>query len=111
MLTGEILDVAVDIRQGSPTYGKVFSIELSAENKKQLYIPKGFAHGFLSLEDGTEFLYKCSAPYNPASEGGVAWNDPVLAIPWPFAGTTPQLSDRDRRWPLLNELSLDELFP
>jgi dTDP-4-dehydrorhamnose 3,5-epimerase len=108
---GRVWDVVLDVRRSSPTFGRWAGFELSAINKRILFVPKGFAHGFLSLEDGTEFLYKCSAPYNPASEGGVAWNDPVLAIPWPLSGIRPQLSDRDRRWPLLAALSLDELFP
>src|SRR6266545_3890472 len=77
-IVGAILDVAVDIRKGSPTYGKVFSVELSAENKKQLFIPGGFAHGFSVLSEAAEVLYKCDQFYNKASEGGILYNDPTL---------------------------------
>lgn len=97
---GAVFDVAVDVRRGSPTFGRWFGVELSAANRRMLFIPKGFAHGFLSLSDGTEFLYKCSAVYDPASERGIAWDDPALGIAWPLT-TAPTLSDRDRRWPRL----------
>ncbi len=81
-LSGSILDVVVDIRKGSPMYGKVYSIELSAENKKQLLVPKGFAHGYSVLSETAEVLYKCDAFYSKESEGGLMYNDPKLAIDW-----------------------------
>lgn len=102
VLRGAILDVALDIRRTSPTYGQHIAVELSAENFAQLYIPAGFAHGFCTLTDDTEILYKVSAEYAPAQEGGVLWNDPDLAIAWPVreAVTSP----RDAQWPRLKEL-------
>jgi dTDP-4-dehydrorhamnose 3,5-epimerase len=90
---GALLDVAVDLRVGSPTFGQSITVELTAENKRQLWVPVGFAHGFLALEEGTEIQYKCSNYYAPASEGAIAWNDPDLAIAWPIA--EPTLSARD----------------
>ena len=92
---GEIFDVAVDVRRGSPTFGRWVSVTLSASNFKQCYIPPGFAHGFCVVSDDAQVEYKCTDLYDPASEVGVAWNDPALAIPWPIAD--PQVSDRDRR--------------
>lgn len=91
---GRILDVAVDLRASSPTFGKWFSIELNTENKTQLFVPIGFAHGFATLSDVCEVQYKQTAFYQPETEGGIAWNDPDLAIPWPF--TDPILSKRDQ---------------
>ena len=91
---GRILDVAVDLRVGSPTLGKWFKIELTAENKTQLLVPIGFAHGFATLSDVCEVQYKQSAYYDPAAEGGIAWNDPDVGIPWPFSD--PILSKRDQ---------------
>jgi dTDP-4-dehydrorhamnose 3,5-epimerase len=91
---GALLDVAVDLRVGSPTFGRSVMVELSAENKKQLWVPVGFGHAFLALVEGTEIQYKCSNYYAPATEGAIAWNDPDLAIPWPIAD--PLLSTRDR---------------
>lgn len=91
---GALLDVAVDLRVGSSTFGQSVMVELTAENKHQLWVPVGFAHGFLALEEGTEIQYKCSNYYAPASEGAIAWNDPDLAIDWPIA--EPILSARDR---------------
>jgi dTDP-4-dehydrorhamnose 3,5-epimerase len=93
VIQGAVLDVAVDIRAGSPTYGQHVSIELNAENKLQFFIPEGFAHGFLTLSDDTIFSYKCSAYYNKASEGCLLWNDPGLAIAWNT--DHPTLSDKD----------------
>jgi len=81
---GAVLDVAVDLRRGSATFGKYYGVELSEDNKKMFYIPEGFAHGFLTLEDGTEFQYKCTDYYNPADEGGILWNDETLDIKWNF---------------------------
>lgn len=109
--TGRVRDIVLDMRRSSPTFGQWAGFELSAANKRSLFIPKGFAHGFVSLEDGTEFLYKCSVPYTPTSEGGVAWNDPALAIDWALDGLVPQLVDRDRRWPIFKDLSTGDLFP
>ncbi|MFM2091609.1 MAG: hypothetical protein RLZZ127_2098, partial [Planctomycetota bacterium] len=80
---GRVWDVVVDVRRSSPTFGRWAGFELSAANKRLLFVPKGFAHGFVSLEDGTEFLYKCTDFYDPPSEGGVRWDDPALAIRWP----------------------------
>lgn len=106
---GRIFDVAVDLRQGSPTYGKSVSAILSAQTGEQLYVPVGFAHGFCTLEPDCEVQYKVSAYYDGPSEGGLAWNDPDLAIDWPLAGKTPILSDKDARQPKLSELPT--LFP
>jgi len=83
VIKGRVFDVAVDIRKGSKTYGKWFGIELTEENKKQFYISPGFAHGFLVLSDEAEFCYKCTDFYHPEDEGGIAWNDPTIAIAWP----------------------------
>ena len=94
-LSGNILDVVVDIRKGSPAFGKVFSTELSAENKKQLFIPAGFAHGFSVLSETAEVLYKCSAYYNKESEGGILYNDPVLNIDWKIPSGTEVVSGKD----------------
>lgn len=83
VIKGTVFDVAVDLRSGSKTYGKWFGVELTQENKKQFYIPEGFAHGFLVLSDTAEFCYKCTDFYHPADEGGLAWNDPEIGIVWP----------------------------
>lgn len=99
---GAILDVAVDIRTQSTTYGRHVAVELSAENWRQLYVPPGFAHGYCTLTEDTEVLYKVSAPYSPAHEGGLLWNDPDLAISWPIDAADAILTDRDRRWPRFN---------
>lgn len=98
-IRGEIFDVAVDIRPDSPTFGRWVSIILSEDNKKMLYIPPGFAHGFQVLSDVAEVLYKATKEYSPDLEGGIVWNDPTLAIPWPIQ--EPVLSERDRNWPSL----------
>jgi len=95
VLHGTILDVAVDIRKSSPTYGQHFSIELSAENKKQLYIPEGFAHGFSVQSDVAVVLYKCNAFYAKSSEGGIRYNDPALAIDWKVAPEKHIVSEKD----------------
>lgn len=94
-IAGTILDVAVDIRKGSPTFGKVYCIELSAENKKQLFIPAGFAHGFSVLSDTAEVLYKCDQFYSRASEHGIIYNDPVLNIDWKVPMDKAIVSDKD----------------
>lgn len=96
--SGSAFDVAVDIRRGSPTYGQWFGLVLSAQNKKALYVPEGFAHGFLALEDQTDFFYKCSSLYHPQSEGGYLWNDPALGIDWPLGANVPLLSDKDQKY-------------
>lgn len=98
---GAVLDVAVDIRPGSPTFGKHVSAVLSAENWAQLWVPKGFAHGYVTLEPDTEVIYKVTAPYAPAHDAGIAWDDPSLAIDWRVDRTTVVLSDKDRRQPRL----------
>lgn len=92
---GAVFDVAVDIRKSSPTFGEWVGYELSAENKSMLWIPPGFAHGFLTLVDGTEFLYKCTNTYAPQHERTIAWNDPDIGISWPINGIPPILSDKD----------------
>jgi dTDP-4-dehydrorhamnose 3,5-epimerase len=98
VLRGKIWDVIADIRAGSPTYGKWEAFELSEDNHRQLYVPKGFAHGFLTLTGDVIFSYKHGALYNPAREGAVRWNDPTLAIAWPLAGE-PIVSAKDRAAP------------
>ena len=101
-VVGEVFDVAVDLRSGSPTYGQWFSVLLSAENKKQLYVPPGFAHGFQVTTEFAEFEYKCSDYYAPGDEGGILWSDPSLAIPWPVAD--PIISNKDLVLPHLADL-------
>ena len=99
---GAVFDVAVDLRQGSPTFAKWYGAILSAGNFKQLLIPRGFAHGYLTLEPDTEFLYKVDAPYSPELDAGLAWDDPDLAVAWPLAEhgiAAPVLSDKDNRLP------------
>jgi dTDP-4-dehydrorhamnose 3,5-epimerase len=96
VLSGRILDVGLDIRQSSATYGKIFYIELSAENKKQLYLPKGFAHGFSVLSEKAEVLYKCDAFYNKKSEQGILYNDPDLEIDWQIPFDKIKVSEKDK---------------
>ena len=103
VLAGRILDVAVDIRNGSPAFGKSYSIELSAENKKQLFIPAGFAHGFSVLSEQAEVFYKCDSFYNKESEGGIMYNDPSLNIDWKIPAGRETISDKDMRLPLFSE--------
>ena len=120
VIRGRVFDVAVDLRGGSETYGKWFGIELAEDNKKQFYIPEGFAHGFLVLSDIAEFCYKCTDFYHPGDEGGLAWNDPEIGIVWPQVigqyqgnasaagyrledGTKLNLSEKDQKWGGLNE--------
>ncbi len=115
VIKGTVFDVAVDLRKGSNTYGQWFGVELSEENKKQFYIPEGFAHGFLVLSDIAEFCYKCTDFYHPGDEGGLAWNDPAIGIKWPRVtgdyngtasaegycledGTKLVMSDKDQAW-------------
>lgn len=101
---GRVLDVAVDIRRGSPTFGKYVSIELSSETGSQLYIPEGFAHGFVSLEDHVLMMYKASNYYAPSHDAGICWNDPDIAFPWPFKDADITKSDKDGRLPRLKDL-------
>jgi dTDP-4-dehydrorhamnose 3,5-epimerase len=96
VLEGSVLDVVVDLRQGSPTYGQSFSIELSAENKKQLYVPRGFAHGYVVLSETAEFFYKCDNFYSKADEGGIIYNDPSLSIDWKIDLSKAVLSEKDK---------------
>jgi len=107
VVAGEALDVAVDIRVGSPTFGKSVSVVLSAQNKKQIYIPPGFAHGFVTLSSRTDFLYKCSDFYYPDDEHGVIWKDPALNIDWRVED--PLLSEKDARFLPLKEISSEYL--
>jgi len=93
---GAVFDVAVDMRRSSPTFGKWAGVTLSAENKRMFWVPEGFAHGFLVLEDGTDFLYKCTDFYAPEHEHSLAWDDPDVGIEWPLNGVEPQLSAKDR---------------
>jgi len=108
VVEGCVLDVAVDIRRGSPTFGRHVAVELSAENRRQLFIPRGFAHGFAVLSDEALFQYKCDAYYAPESEGAVAWDDPALGIDWKVAPHEIILSEKDARHPRLAEAG--ELF-
>ncbi|MBF9234878.1 dTDP-4-dehydrorhamnose 3,5-epimerase [Microvirga alba] len=103
---GRILDVAVDLRRSSPTYGWHVAVELSAENRLQLLVPVGFAHGFCTLEPNTEVHYKVSAHYSAAHDRGLAWNDPALGIPWPVDAGRAILSDKDTKNPLLADLQI-----
>lgn len=121
VITGAVFDVAVDIRHGSRTYGKWFGVELTKDNKKQFYIPEGFAHGFLALSDTAEVFYKCTDYYHPGDEGGIAWNDPHIGIIWNkiegnYAGSASAenyrmldgsalvLSEKDQRWPGIEKI-------
>jgi dTDP-4-dehydrorhamnose 3,5-epimerase len=94
---GAVFDVAVDLRASSPTFGQWVGVELSAANKRMFWVPEGFAHGFLTLEDDTDFLYKCTAPYAPQSEFTLAWDDPAVGIEWPVVGLDPIISEKDAR--------------
>lgn len=111
VVAGAVYDVAVDLRKGSPTYGYWYGVELTAENKRQFYVPPGFAHGFLTLADDTEFLYKCTEYYHPEFDAGVRWNDPQIGVDWRLeqygfdrSGEGLLLSDKDRVLPLFAEL-------
>ena len=99
VIKGSVFDVAVDLRPGSATYGKWFGVRLSAENKKQFFIPKNFAHGFLVLSDYAEFTYKCSDFYHPNDEGGIRYDDKDIAVDWPIPeGMELIMSDKDQKW-------------
>ena len=104
VVSGAVYDVAVDLRRPSPTFGKWVGVELSAENKRMFWVPQGFAHGFLTLEDGTDFLYKCDAPYAPQHEHSLAWDDPDVGIDWPLDGIEVQLSAKDREGKALGDV-------
>ena len=106
VVSGEVFDVVVDVRQGSKTFGQYFHTTLSAENTKMLYIPKGFAHGFLALKDDTEFIYKVSDFYSPEHERGILWNDPSISIPWPKLDVEYILSEKDKKSATLHEVFL-----
>lgn len=110
VLSGRILDVAVDMRKGSPTFGKHFDLELSAENKKQLLVPKGFAHGFSVLSDTAEVLYKCDEFYNKNSEGGIRFDDPALNINWQIPADKAIISDKDKILPVLADCKTNFSF-
>lgn len=104
VVRGAVWDVAVDVRRGSPTFGRSVSCELTAENGRQFFIPRGFAHGFVVLEDDTIFSYKCDSFYNPAAERGLKFDDPVLGIKWPWPGRDYLLSEKDKKHPLLKDI-------
>ena len=108
VVEGAVLDVAVDIRRGSPTFGRHVAVELSGENKRQLFIPRGFAHGFAVLSEEALFQYKCDNYYAPQSEGAIAWNDPQIGIDWRIDPANVILSEKDSRHPRLDEAP--ELF-
>lgn len=101
VVRGAALDVCVDLRRASPTYGRHVAVELTADNLVQVYVPPGFAHGLCTLSEDTEVLYKVSAGWSQAHEGGVMWNDPALGIDWPVNADEAITSERDRAWPLL----------
>lgn len=108
VISGEVFDVAVDLRKGSETYGKWYGVILSAENKKQFYIPEGFAHGFLVLSDEAEFCYKCTNFYHPEDEGGIAWNDEGIGIEWPLDGIDKiLLSEKDKIWLTIDKTKIE----
>jgi len=105
VVKGEVYDVAVDLRKGSPTFGKYVGVHLSAENKKQFFIPKDFAHGFLVLSEEAEFCYKVDDYYAPGSEGGLMWNDPAIGIDWPIPeGMEINLSEKDKKHPAFADI-------
>lgn len=108
VIKGRVLDVAVDLRRSSPTFGAHVMVELSDENKRQLFIPRGFAHGFLVLSDEAIFTYKVDNAYAPAMEAGIRWNDPGLGIAWPLEGLTVLTSEKDLAQPLLKDAELFE---
>ena len=103
VIKGKVLDVAVDIRKSSPTFGKHVMVELSEDNKRQFFIPRGFAHGFLVLSDEAIFTYKVDNPYAPQCDAGIRWNDPDLGIEWPIDPDKVQTSDKDLKQPLLKD--------
>jgi dTDP-4-dehydrorhamnose 3,5-epimerase len=108
---GAVFDVAVDIRKSSPTFGRWAGVELSEDNHRQFWIPPGFAHGFVTLTETADFLYKTTAYYAPSHDRGIAWNDPDVGIVWPELGMAPLLSAKDQAAPRLHALAPDQLFP
>ena len=104
VVSGKVMDVAVDIRKGSPTYGKYVMCELTGDNHRQFFIPKGMAHGFVVLSDEAVFQYKCDEFYHPEAEGAVAWNDPDIDIPWPINREKVILSEKDKNHPNLKKI-------
>lgn len=110
VLSGAIIDTVLDLRTGSPTYGETFSIRLSAENKKQLFIPKGFAHGFSVITETAEVMYKCDSYYNTESESGFLYNDPQLKIDWEIPTDKIRVSEKDRLLPLFNSYAGEFAF-
>ena len=106
---GEIYDVAVDVRRGSPTFGHWFGTQLTADSRRRLYIPSGFAHGYQAISDRADVLYKLTAPFDPADDRAIRWDDPAIAIPWPL--TAPLLSARDAVAPLLADAELPAFTP
>lgn len=106
VIKGRVLDVAVDIRRSSPTFGQHIMVELSDENKRQFFIPRGFAHGFLVLSDEAIFTYKVDNPYAPQADGGIRWNDPELGIEWPIVADEVLTSEKDLRLPFLKDAEL-----
>jgi len=109
VIKGSVLDVAVDIREGSPTFGKHVAVELSGENKRQLFVPRGFAHGFVVLEDETVFAYKVDNYYSPENDSGLAFDDPALGIDWILDRDKLKLSDKDTKQPLLKDARLFDI--
>ena len=103
VIKGKVLDVAVDIRKSSPTFGKHVMVELSEDNKRQFFIPRGFAHGFLVLSEEAIFTYKVDNPYSPSTEAGIRWNDPDLGLEWPIDLTKVQTSEKDLKQPFLKD--------
>ena len=114
VIKGKVLDVAVDIRKGSPTFGQYVAVELSEENKRQLFVPRGFAHAFVVLEDDTVFAYKVDNYYSPQNDRGISFNDPVIGIDWEIKEPELKLSDKDTKQPKLNDADLfsygDDLY-
>ncbi len=108
VIKGRVLDVAVDIRRGSPTFGKYVAVELSEENKRQLFVPRGFAHGFVVLEDETVFAYKVDSYYSPECDRGIAFDDPEIGIEWPFAKKEMNLSAKDTKQPSFKDAEVFE---
>lgn len=106
VIKGRVLDVAVDLRKSSPTFGQHMMVELSEDNKRQFFIPRGFAHGFLVLSEEAIFTYKVDNPYMPSQEAGIRWNDPQLAIEWPIDPAMVQTSEKDLKQPLLKDAEL-----
>lgn len=104
VINGAIFDVVVDLRKSSSSFGKWIGVELNSDNKRLLWVPEGFAHGFLTLSDNTDVIYKCTAPYAPQHEHSLAWDDPLLAIDWPFDEIQPTVSDKDSKGLALSDV-------